>query len=264
MKKSEFLRELRYNLMGKISDDELENIIMDYDEIFESGKAENKTEDEISDMIGSPALVAKTILDEWPNNNTSKPGAESSYPVAPLGRRVVAFIIDYILSLVPLALLVIIGEAPRFVLFLILPMMMYNPVLPVFFIFNSLHLFRPQPGVILHYSSSSPTVDTIHIILILAGFIFFWLYSTLAMIIMKDKTIGMRLMNIKVVKRDRTALRPIDVLVRQFIGKVLLASLTWNISYIVSFFWAVFSKANNTVHDKLAGTMVVEDVRDGH
>ena len=62
MKKSEFLRELRISLEGRIGDDELESILMDYDEIFETGKDDNKTEDEISDMIGSPALVARNIL----------------------------------------------------------------------------------------------------------------------------------------------------------------------------------------------------------
>ncbi|MCM8900038.1 RDD family protein [Caldicoprobacter algeriensis] len=262
MKKSEFLRELRYNLMGKISDDELENIIMDYDEIFESGKAENKTEDEISDMIGSPAMVAKTILDEWPNDGTSKSSPESSYPIAPLGKRVVAFIIDYILSLIPLVLLLI-GKTPESVILLTSPIMMYNPMVLVFLISRAFilnHSASAGSGVILSYTE--PGINAVHIVLTLACFVFFWLYSTLCMIIMKDRTIGMRLMNIKVVKRDRTALRPIDVFVRQFIGKVLLATMTSSLSYIISFFWAVFSKTNNTVHDKLAGTLVVEDIRE--
>jgi len=43
----------------------------DYDEIFESGMAEGKTEGEISDMLGSPAMIAKAILDENPDNNAS-------------------------------------------------------------------------------------------------------------------------------------------------------------------------------------------------
>ncbi|MDN5276326.1 MAG: hypothetical protein PWR01_291 [Clostridiales bacterium] len=251
MKKSEFLRELKYNLMGKVSDEELENIIMDYDEIFESGKADGKAEDEISDMLGSPALVAKAILDEYPNNNTSKMGDENTYSVAPLGKRVVAFIIDSVLSLIPLVLLSIIGERPRLVLFSVFPMMIYNPIIPVFLMFSFFNYIRPQPHVVYPHTES--------IVLVLAGFVFFWLYGTLVMIMMRGRTIGMRLMGIKVVKKDRSALKPLDIAVRQFIGKVLLAGLTWNISYIVSFFWAVFSKTNNTVHDKLAGTMVVED-----
>lgn len=260
MKKSEFLRELKYNLMGKVSGDELENIIMDYDEIFESGKAEGKTEEEISDMLGSPALVAKAILDESPNNNASKL-ADESYPVAPLGKRVVAFIIDYILSLVPLVLLSIIGEMPRFVIFSALPMMIYNPIVPLLLIFflssQSSSISYPSDSMINGvYTYSSQVVN---IVLISLSFVFFWLYGTLAMIAMKGRTIGMRLMGIKVVKKDRSALRPIDVIIRQFVGKVLLAGITFNISYIISLLWAVFSKTNNTIHDKLAVTIVVDD-----
>lgn len=260
MKKGEFLRELRYNLMGKVSDDELENIIMDYDEIFESGKAEGKTEEEIADMLGSPALVAKAILDESPN--TSAMSEKSGYTPASLGKRIMAFIIDYVLSLVPLILLCAM-EATRTAILLVSSLMIFNPVLPAFLIFS----LSPQERYFLSYSGSgvqgvfaySPHVIYIRILLILLGFIFFWLYGTLAMTLMKGRTVGMRLMGIRVVKKDRSALKPIDIIVRQFVGKVLLAGITSNISYIVSLFWAIFSKANNTIHDKLAGTMVIEE-----
>ncbi|NLX71148.1 MAG: DUF1700 domain-containing protein, partial [Clostridiales bacterium] len=81
MKKSEFLRELRINLEGKITDDELESILMDYDEIFEAGLDDNRTEDEISDMIGSPALVARNILDESSGNRGSATAVENNHPL---------------------------------------------------------------------------------------------------------------------------------------------------------------------------------------
>lgn len=260
MKKSEFLRELKINLEGKIGDDELENILMDYDDIFESGKADNKTEDEISDMIGSPALVARNILDEWSDNREAKSVIEGDYPVAPLGKRVMAFAIDYILSLVPLVLLSFI-RAPRILFFAVIPLMLYNPVVPIFIILGFLDI-SPQPGVVSTYVDSGIAgINIFHIVLVLISFIFFWLYGTLSMIILKDRTIGMRLMNIRVVKRDGRILRPLDVFIRQFVGKILLAGLTWNISYIVSFFWAAFSNTHNTIHDKLVGTLVVEDMR---
>ncbi len=260
MKKSEFLRELRINLEGKIGDDELENILMDYDDIFESGKADNKTEYEISDIIGSPALVARNILDEWSDNREAKSVIGGDYPVAPLGKRLMAFAIDYILSLIPLMLLLFI-RAPRILLFAVMAIILYNPVVSIFIILGFLDI-HPQPGVISSYVDSGIAgINILHIVLILISFIFFWLYGTLSMIILKDMTIGMRLMNIRVVKRDGRILRPLDVFIRQFVGKILLAGLTWNISYIVSFFWAVFSDAHNTIHDKLAGTHVVEDMR---
>lgn len=261
MKKSEFLRELKYNLMGKVSDDELENIIMDYDEIFESGKAEGKTEEEISEMLGSPAMIAKTILDE--NSDNASKLNDENYPVASLGKRIIAFIIDSILSLMPLIMLCFI-EVPRFALFSVFQLMIFNPIVPLFVIFFLL----PQLSGVYSYSSSGVErvysypvngMNTHYIVFILIGFIFFWLYGTLSMLLMKGRTVGMRLMGIKVVKKDRSALRPLDIVIRQFVGKILLAAITLNISYIVSLFWAVFSKTNNTIHDKLAGTMVIED-----
>ncbi len=256
MKKSEFLRELRISLEGRIGDDELESILMDYDEIFETGKDDNKTEDEISDMIGSPALVARNILDEWPENTGAKTANESEYPAAPLGKRVVAFVIDCILSLIPLVLLLFF-RAPRILLLSVLPIMLYNPIVPVFIIMG-LSDIRSQPGVI--YTYAEPGMNIIHIVLILLSFVFLWLYGSLSMVMLKDRTIGMRLMNIKVIKRDGSNMRPLDAFIRQFAGKVLLAGLTWNISYIVSFFWAVFSNTHDTIHDKLTRTLVVEDL----
>ncbi len=262
MKKSEFLRELKYNLMGKVSDDELESIIMDYDEIFESGKAEGKAEEEISEMLGSPAMIAKAILDE--NSDNASKLNDENYPVASLGKRIIAFMIDYMLSLMPLIILLCFIEAPRFMLFSVFPMMIFNPIVPLFVIFFLLPQFSgiysySAPGVERVYTYPVHGINTHYIVFIVIGFIFFWLYGTLAMVVMKGRTVGMRLMGIKVIKKDRSTLRPLDIIIRQFIGKILLAGITSNISYIVSLFWAVFSKTNNTIHDKLAGTIVIED-----
>jgi len=264
VKKSEFLRELRINLEGKITDDELESILMDYDEIFEAGLADNRTEDEISDMIGSPALVARNILDESSGNRGSATAIEDGYPLASLGKRVVAFLIDGILSLIPFIILFFF-ERPRILLSAVLPLLPYNPIFPIFIVLSNFMIVDPYSGSVFSDAYSWDLIkNTIiyHILPLSVSFLFFWLYGTLCMIIMKDRTIGMRIMNIKVVKKDGKALRPMDVFIRQFIGKVLLAGLTWNISYIVSFFWAAFSKTSNTIHDRLAGTIVIEDTGD--
>ena len=49
---------------------------------------------------------------------------------------------------------------------------------------------------------------------ILVGVIFFWLYGTLTMMVMKGRTISMRLIDVKVVKKDGSALKPLDVIMR--------------------------------------------------
>ena len=109
----------------------------------------------------------------------------------------------------------------------VLPIMLYNPIVPVFIIMG-LSDIRSQPGVI--YTYAEPGMNIIHIVLILLSFVFLWLYGSLSMVMLKDRTIGMRLMNIKVIKRDGSNMRPLDAFIRQFAGKVLLAGLTWNIS----------------------------------
>lgn len=239
MNKHDFLRELENNLIGKIEDDDLKNILMDYDEIFESSKAENKTEGETSDIIGSPAIVAKNILDECTDKKASKPSLEADYQIAPIGKRIAAFIIDSILSLLPLA---IFKAAPNGIInaLFIAPI---NPSLPLFFYIPD---FKPTNA---------------QIAINLALFSIFLLYGTVIMIILKNKTIGMLLMSIKVVKTNNSNLKAIDVIIRQFLSKILIPSLTFGFSNIVSFFWALFSKTNNTVQDKIAGTLVVEDIK---
>jgi len=86
MNKDEFLRELENNLFGKIENDDLKNILMDYDEIFESSMAENKTEDETSNMIGSPSIVAKNILNDYTDTKVSKLSEAANYEIATFGK----------------------------------------------------------------------------------------------------------------------------------------------------------------------------------
>lgn len=81
------------------------------------------------------------------------------------------------------------------------------------------------------------------------------------MVILKNKTIGMLLMGIKVVKINNSNMKFFDIIIRQFLGKIIIPSVTFGLSNTVSFFWALFSKTNNTVQDKIAGTIVIEDVK---
>jgi uncharacterized RDD family membrane protein YckC len=238
--KHEFLRELKNNLTGKIEDDDLQNILMDYDEIFESSKAESKTEDETSDVIGSPAIVAQNILDDYVDRKASKSNEEANYQIAPIGKRIAAFIIDSILSLLPLAIFI---TAPKGIILA----MFIAPINPSLLLFFAI-------------SNYNPTSAQIAVNLTLLSI--FWLYSTAAMIILKNKTIGMFLMRIKVEKTNNSKLKVIDIVARQLFGLTLIPGLTFGLSNIVSFFWALFSNKNNTIQDKIAGTLVVEDAKE--
>lgn len=66
MKKNEFIDELRYALEGKLPPEDLNEITADYADIFENGIASGKSEERIAEEIGSPAKVARTILEDGP------------------------------------------------------------------------------------------------------------------------------------------------------------------------------------------------------
>lgn len=239
MNKNEFLRELENNLLGKIEKDDLQNILMDYAEIFESSKAENKTEGETSVMIGSPTIVAKNILDEYTNTKVSKPSEAANYEIAPFGKRIAAFIIDSILSLLPLA---IFKAAPSGII-------------------NALFIVPINPFILFTFAIPNFRPTNVEIAINLTLTLIFILYGTVVMIMLKNKTIGMYLMGIKVVKTNNRSLKVVDIILRQFLGKIIIPGITFGISNIVSFFWALFSKSNNTVQDKIAGTVVIEDIK---
>lgn len=238
MNKKEFLKELEVNLSGKLNDDELKNILMDYDEIFESNKTENKTEEETAELIGSPAMVCKNILDDYADRKTTEHTKNIDYHLASLGRRIAAFIIDSILSLLPVAV------------FMGWPAGINGAVL--------LAPFNPLIFLSLGFYSFMPTAATIALNVTVLSI--FWLYGTISMIILKNRTPGMLLMKIKVVKINNTKLKVFDIIGREFFGKVLIPGLTFGLSDAVSFFWALFSRTNNTVHDKIAGTLVVDNI----
>ncbi|WP_165445440.1 RDD family protein [Bacilliculturomica massiliensis] len=64
MRKEEFLKELRYSLEGRLPDADIREITSDYGDVFENASAEGKSEQEVADELGSPAKIARTILEE--------------------------------------------------------------------------------------------------------------------------------------------------------------------------------------------------------
>ena len=93
MKKHEFLRELENSLTGKLSETDLNEILSDYNDIFEDGFLENKDEDEISESIGSPASISKAIIHDSTRHNTVPAGPDISN-LAAMPKRFLAYLID--------------------------------------------------------------------------------------------------------------------------------------------------------------------------
>lgn len=66
MTKIEFLSELENALEGRLSVDEISEIIADYTDIFDISILDGKSEEAIFLEIGSPARIARKILDDAP------------------------------------------------------------------------------------------------------------------------------------------------------------------------------------------------------
>ncbi len=63
MTKAEFLEALRMKLMGEVSTVEIENTIRYYDEYIRDKVNQGKTEEQVLSELGSPLLIARTIID---------------------------------------------------------------------------------------------------------------------------------------------------------------------------------------------------------
>jgi len=63
MTKSEFIGTLRSRLTGEVSASELENTIRYYEEYISEAMSNGKTEEQVLQELGSPLLIARTIID---------------------------------------------------------------------------------------------------------------------------------------------------------------------------------------------------------
>ncbi len=138
MKQYEYLRELRENLEGHMTPEEIDDILSDYESFFISGKEEGKTEDEISEELGSPAYLAKTLIEEHRRSFgarkeencgddfseagentdksrrsyvTDKEACHGERQIAMPWRRMCAYLIDSVIAVIPISVVSIIAGA---------------------------------------------------------------------------------------------------------------------------------------------------------
>jgi uncharacterized RDD family membrane protein YckC len=107
--KNEFLRELENSLRGQLTEDDIIEIVSDYRDVFDSGKSEGKNENEISDEIGSPASIARTILNDISKDN-DYPGRfkntkSDTSNLTTMSKRLGAYIIDTFVTSLLLAII---------------------------------------------------------------------------------------------------------------------------------------------------------------
>lgn len=63
MTKYEFLKELRETLEGQVAESEIEDSVSYYRDYFSRQEAAGRTEREILEELGSPRLIAKSIIE---------------------------------------------------------------------------------------------------------------------------------------------------------------------------------------------------------
>ncbi len=270
MKQHEFLRELKEYLESRISPEELEDILSDYESFFVSGREEGKSDDEISEELGSPAFLAKSLLEE----HTSRGKIQRNKHISNPGRRLCAYVIDAIISVLPVLVIAFI-MAKSFILPYIM-FLSYPSPLPG----ASIYLSYPEytdfteksvSGVIKTYvvtesgrmemiSENNPASgDKSRLpryILAILGLAFYLLYSLVCSLLLKGQTIGKKLMSIKILKSNENPATGGTIFYREFLGKILMNSIP--IIPVISIFTILFTKEHKALHDMLADTIIVE------
>ena len=80
MRKTEFLQELREALDGEVSASVIQSNISYYDQYISQEAAKGRSEEEVIEEIGSPRLIAKTIIDSSEGAGESSQGAGAQRP----------------------------------------------------------------------------------------------------------------------------------------------------------------------------------------
>ena len=87
MRKTEFLQELREALDGEVSASVIQSNISYYDQYISQEAAKGRREEEVIEEIGSPRLIAKTIIDSSEGaGETGQGGSYTSGNAAGSGR----------------------------------------------------------------------------------------------------------------------------------------------------------------------------------
>lgn len=244
MKKKEFIDELRYNLEGELSKQDIDEITSDYSDVFTNDGESGTAEEDTAERLGSPARIARTILeeDELKKREAAMMGIDPRYALfikkqASMGRRLVADILDSLLQVMlvyvvlfgSVAILEAIGGAMGNVRF------------------EYLQKFIQRAAVTMVLSS-----------LLMACFnilpsIFIWTTN--------GYTPGKWLMKIRVVKLNGQKISFKDALVREILVKSIANIVTSGLLNMFSFIWGCVSNVKKTVHDVAAETTVVKEKR---
>jgi Predicted membrane protein len=280
MKKSDYLAILKEHLETKISPDELEDILSDYESFFHAGMEDGKTEEQISAELGPPAFLAKSLLE---GREKDRPDQRIAVPE----KRLFAFLIDSVIAVVP-ALVLAFFAGKLFAVTPLLTIAYPSPLIgtviyssyPVY-TSTSIDVFEltespapmkqhvgsdrndrigsPSAVIDNRLSPVDSTRDPINPALSFIAAVcigFYLLYAFVCTLWLKGQTVGKKVMNIYVRKSDTDSVKSGTIIVREVVGKILMNSIP--VIPLISLFTMILTRDRKTLHDMLSDTVVAD------
>lgn len=259
MNQSNYIRELKQLLQDRMPTEELKEVLSDYSSFFNSGREEGRSDQQIAEELGTPAMVAQSLIEDQ-----EKLDHRATKKIADPGRRFFAFIIDAFISICPSILASffissIIAPA-LFVLFTSYP----SPALGLSVYVGTASYYQDKT-VTVHsdsdqqttttkreYGKPSTSVITISYMLIA----FYLLYGLICTWLMHGQTVGKKLMCLRVRAASGEPASKSAIFYREFLGKTVINSIP--IIPLISLFTLLFTKEHKALHDMLADTRVIK------
>ena len=242
MNKKDFLSELANALEGKLPEPDIREITSDYGDIFDNGTTSGKSEEDIAREIGSPAKIARTILEDGPEKReytgfqkninekmsriTEPDGRVEIGRLTSMPRRLGAYVIDC-LAMGVIAIVLAFGL-----------------MIPISYSYA--------------YRNSFGSVSFSNLLLmgILFGILNF--FTTICLWVTNGYTPGKWMLHMRVVKVNGGKVSFLDAVLRELLIKGIANSVLSGILNIISFLWGCLTDDHKTVHDLAVQTRVVE------
>lgn len=277
MNKKEFINELENALDGKLPPSDIREITSDYGDIFDNNVAAGKSEEEVANEVGSPAKIARTILEDGIDSGRRTVDGEREYTnfqkninektskifdkviepdqkveiekLAPMSRRLGAYIIDSLL----LGVVVIGGMMALFAPFLF--MVRSSSSSEIHYVTSNLGSMENQ---MINMGGPASGFAFVNIIIIFLLFGAFNLFTTIILWATNGYTPGKWILKMRVVKLNESKISFLDAVLRELVIKCIANSILSGFLNLGSFIWGCVTDDHKTVHDLVAQTRVVK------
>lgn len=300
MNKNEFIKELENALEGKLSKADIKEITSDYGDIFDNGVTSGKSESDVAAEIGSPAKIARTILEDSVNagasaeSYSSRSKGQREYTdfqrninektskifdkiiipdknvkvdsLAPMSSRLGAYIIDSIILGILSIGLVLIILAP-ILLINYSTVTEYSPNVTEIVQndalgeVNEISYVANEANNIEKGITYFPSFAFSNVIILILIFSGFNLFTAIFLWATNGYTPGKWLLKMRVVKINGRKLSFLDAFLRDVVIKYIANSLLSGFLNIGSFIWGCVTDDHKTVQDLVAQTRVINSQR---